>query len=426
MSKLRFVHAADLHLDSPFQGIRSGAPEHVAQTLHNSTFSAFKNIIDLCLSENVDALLIAGDIYDSADRSLRAQLRFVDGLRQLDEAGIRSFVCHGNHDPLDGWEARLPLPNGCVRFSSDVTAEPIFPDDPERATVHGISYPHRDVRQNLSSLFDQAPLGCGVNIGLLHANVGGNPNHDPYSPCSVADLTRIGLDYWALGHVHTHQVLRESNPTIVYPGNPQGRQPNESSVHGVYLVEMDDSGRSQLDFRPMNTVRWETVERGIAGIESENHLLEIIDQVACSTLESSDGVPIVLRITLTGRGHMHRFLRRPEASEELLEWLNEKYSISTPWLWCERIRIATSASIDRSQLALREDFTGDLVRLADKIRNSPPALIDFQKSLSELYLNSNASFYLRRALPSENEIRDLLTAAEEECVETLVHDEEDA
>ena len=136
MPKLRFVHAADLHLDSPFQGIRNEAPAHVAETLHNATFSAFENIIDLCLREDVDALLIAGDIYDAADRSLRAQLRFVDGLRRLDEAGIRSFVCHGNHDPLDGWEARLALPQGCVRFSSEVTAEPIFADDPERATIH--------------------------------------------------------------------------------------------------------------------------------------------------------------------------------------------------------------------------------------------------------------------------------------------------
>ena len=426
MSKLRFVHAADLHLDSPFQGIRSDAPEHVARTLHNATFSAFENIVDLCLREHVDALLIAGDVYDAADRSLRAQLRFVDGLRQLDEAGIRSFVCHGNHDPLDGWEARIPVPNGCVRFSSDVTAEPIFPDDPERATVHGVSYPHRDVRQNLSALFGKSPLGPGLNIGLLHANVSGNHNHDPYSPCSVEDLTSIGLDYWALGHVHTRQVLRESHPTIAYPGNPQGRQPNESGVRGVYLVEMDEGGRTRLDFHQINTVRWEAVERRIAGVESESDLIELINQVAYSTLESSDGVPIVLRITLTGRGNMHHFLRRPETSEELLEWLNSKYTISTPWLWCERIRISTSPSIDPSQLALREDFTGDLVRLAEQMRNTPSALIELQNCLSELYLNSNASSYLRRALPSESEIRNLLIAAEEECVETLVHDEEDA
>ena len=135
MPKLRFVHAADLHLDSPFRGIRAQAPENVAQTLHRATFDAFENIINLCVREQVDALLVAGDVYDGADRSLRAQLKFVDGLKQLDSAGIRSFICHGNHDPLDGWEARLDLPPGCVRFGPDVTAEPVFPDEPDRATV---------------------------------------------------------------------------------------------------------------------------------------------------------------------------------------------------------------------------------------------------------------------------------------------------
>ena len=80
-------------------------------------------------------------------------MKFGEGLARLDSAGVRSFICHGNHDPLDGWEARLDLPPGCVRFGPDVTAAPVFPDEPERATVYGISYPRREVRENLSPLF---------------------------------------------------------------------------------------------------------------------------------------------------------------------------------------------------------------------------------------------------------------------------------
>ena len=136
---LRFVHAADLHLDSPFTGIRASAPENVARALYSATFDSYRNIIDLCISEQVDALLVAGDIYDGADRSLRAQRAFIDGLRSLDAVGIRSFVCHGNHDPLDGWEARLSYPDGCHRFGAEVEAVPVFPDAPERGLVYGIS-----------------------------------------------------------------------------------------------------------------------------------------------------------------------------------------------------------------------------------------------------------------------------------------------
>ena len=145
----RFIHAADLHLDSPFTGIRAAAPENVAKALYSATLDSYRNIVDLCTAEQVDALLVAGDIYDGADRSLRAQRAFIEGLQRLDAAGIRSFVCHGNHDPLDGWEAQLSYPDGCHRFGADFEAVSVFPDEPERALVYGISYPTRDVYENL-------------------------------------------------------------------------------------------------------------------------------------------------------------------------------------------------------------------------------------------------------------------------------------
>ena len=136
-----------LHLDSPFVGIQNVAPDNVASALRDATFSAYENIIGLCIEEQVDALLVAGDVYDSADRSLRAQFRFVEGLRRLEEAGIRSFICHGNHDPLDGWEARLDYPKSSTRFLKDAQAVPIFKEDPGRGVVHGISYGTDDVAE---------------------------------------------------------------------------------------------------------------------------------------------------------------------------------------------------------------------------------------------------------------------------------------
>src|SRR5919106_761525 len=134
MARLRFVHAADLHLDSPFKGIRDLAPQHVAETLH-----------------------------------------------RLESAGIRSFISHGNHDPLNGWEARLALPLGCHRFGAEVEGAPVFSEEPERAVVYGISYPQREVRENLVPRFSNIQPG-GFTIGLLHANVDSNPDHDSYSP----------------------------------------------------------------------------------------------------------------------------------------------------------------------------------------------------------------------------------------------------
>ena len=124
----------------------------------------------------------------------------------------------------------------------------MFPEEPKRATVYGVSYPTREVRENLTPRFDGTGSAQGFVIGLLHANVGGNQYHDSYAPCTVSDLANTGFDYWALGHVHTRQMLRETGPTIVYPGNSQGRHPNEPGARGVYLVEVDDHGVTPAGF----------------------------------------------------------------------------------------------------------------------------------------------------------------------------------
>ena len=429
MARLRFVHAADLHLDSPFRGIRSEAPEYVADSLRRATFDAYENIVALCLRESVDALVVAGDIYDGADRSLRAQLKFVDGLNRLDGAGIRSYICHGNHDPLDGWEARLSLPPGCVRFGPEVTGEPVFADEPERVAVYGVSYPTREVRENLTPLFTQASLDGGFGIGLLHANVGGNPNHDSYAPCSVTDLAETGLDYWALGHVHTRQVLRQERPTVVYPGNPQGRHPLETGERGVYLVEVDDYGAVSLDFRPVDVVRWETLEVGIAALEAEQELLDAVDSATAACADAAGGRSVVFRLTLSGRGPLHRWLRSAGTVEDLRERVNERYAPSTSsgqaWFWCERIQADTASPVDREQVAQREDFAGDLARLGGELRADPAALGELRDALRVLYANSNAAPYLRGYLPSDAELLELLAAAEDECLALLVNEEDE-
>ena len=370
---LRFIHAADLHLDSPFRGIKAAAPENVAQALYSATFDSYRNIIDLCISEGVDALLVAGDIYDGADRSLRAQQAFIDGLRSLDIAGIRSFVCHGNHDPLDGWEARLSYPDGCHRFGSDFEAVPLFPDEPERALVYGISYPTRDVYDNLVSRLGPVDERA-FTIGLLHANVGGNTDHALYAPCSLDDLEQSGIAYWALGHVHTRQVLRERAPTVVYPGNPQGRHPNETGARGVYLVEVDDAGSISLDFRPVDTVRWEHTGIDISVLETEQDLLNEIDEAMQSLLDGAEGRSVVARMTLTGRGELNRFLRQPSAVDDLLAGINDQWAERLPFVWCERIEDETAATIDRDAVRSGEDFLAEVLRTADQIREEPATL----------------------------------------------------
>ena len=421
--RLRFVHAADLHLDSPFTGLKSAAPDNVARLLYEATFDAYTNIIDLCISERVDALLVAGDIYDSADRSLRAQIRFIEGLKRLDAEGVRAFVCHGNHDPLDGWEARLDYPTSCHRFGADFKAVPVFADEPNRAVVHGISYPARDVYDNLA-----LRLGCvddgPFSIGLMHANVDNNPGHDLYAPCSLDDLVRSGIDYWALGHVHTRQVLSERSPTVVYPGNSQGRHPNETGARGAYLVEVDDDRSVQMEFRAMDVVRWERTRIDIGAIETEQELLDALDERMQELLDAADGRSVIVRVTLSGRGELHRFLRRPDSVADMAESINEGWASRSPFVWCERIEDGTASPFDRGARLASSDFLAEALRTADRAKTDPELLSRLRDGLSDLFEHRRFRAHLSHSVPADEEITALVDEAEAMIVNLLAEDDQ--
>ena len=420
--RIRFVHAADLHLDSPFTGLKAAAPENVADRLYSATFEAYDNIVDLCISEEVDALLVAGDVYDGADRSLRAQLKFVEGLKKLDAKGVRSFVCHGNHDPSDGWEARLNYPAGCHCFGPEWEAVPVS-DDANGVVIHGISYPKRDVAENLARRLGRVEPSP-FSIGLLHANVSNDPNHAPYAPCSLDDLAASGIDYWALGHVHTRQVPSEREPAVVYPGNPQGRHPNESGPRGVYLVEVADGGNVGLDFRPMDTVRWARLDSDIGAFRTEQELLDALHERMQGVLDGADGRSVVVRMTLTGRGELNRTLRRPNTIEDLVEEINREWAERSPFAWCERIEDASASPFDREARLKGSDFLAEVLRTADRAKTDPELMARLGGGLSDLYQHHRFRRYLSRFAPDEEELTVLVDEAEAMAVDMLVEDED--
>ncbi|MDE2999686.1 MAG: DNA repair exonuclease [Gemmatimonadota bacterium] len=423
MPRLRFVHTADLHLDSPFVGIRAVAPDNVASALQDATFRAYENIIDLCIDERVNALLVAGDVYDSADRSLRAQLKFVEGLKRLDEADIRSFVCHGNHDPLDGWEARLEYPHSCTRFGREAESVPVFEDDPRRGVVNGISYATGEVSDNLAQR-----LGKGdhetFSIGLLHANVGDDATHGNYAPCSLEDLERSEMDYWALGHVHTRRVLSERSPAVVYPGNPQGRHPNEPGARGVYLVEVDDDGDVHLDFRAVDTVRWERTVMDISRVDGEQELIDGVHQRIEEVLNGAAGMSVVLRVALLGRGGLHGSLRQPGLLEHVMEVVNDEWARRTQFAWCERIEDETSAPFNREERMAGSDFLAEVLKTADRAKEDADLPARLQDGLSDLYQHRLYRRHLSDHVPTGDDLSTIIDEAEAILVNLLGEGEE--
>lgn len=245
MIPFRFLHAADLHLDSRFAGL-SHLPQDIRSYLRESTFAALGRLVGVAILQKVDFVVISGDVYDVSEASLQGQLRFREALEELGRHGIQVFLIHGNHDPLDGPRLSSAPPAHVTVFGGSepehVTARR-REDGREVAVVSGISYPTSKVTENTALRFSRQPGSSLFHIALLHGNVDGDLQHETYSPCTRKDLIGRGYDYWALGHIHKRSILHE-HPPIVYPGNIQGRSIKETGPKGCYTVDVSAEGES--------------------------------------------------------------------------------------------------------------------------------------------------------------------------------------
>src|SRR5260370_1299611 len=349
--KFCFAHAADLHLDTPYASIGRAAPE-IADRLRDASLEAFDALVRLAIDRGAAFVVIAGDAYACADRGVRAQLRFLRGVERL---GIPVFVARGNHDPLDGWSAGRRVPDTLVGFGGDaVEAHTVMSDGAALAQVYGISYGRRDVTENLALRFErrEAP---GLHIGVLHCNVGSQPEYPAYSPCSIADLIAAGMDYWALGHIHQHQVLAEGRPWIVYPGSLQAARTNELGPKGAVVVNASDGEVGSVDFVELCRVRFERVELDIS---DEPDLPSLRKTLLARAV--SDGGDLRLAVALSGRGPLHGALRRPGALADLLRDVRDELGVASPFVWVDRIVDQTRAELDRETIRRRGDFSAEL------------------------------------------------------------------
>jgi DNA repair exonuclease SbcCD nuclease subunit len=390
-----FVHAADLHLDTPFKGIGSTAPR-VAEQLREASLAAFDSLVDLCLERQVAFLVVAGDIYDGPERGLRAQLRFRDGLARLSMAGISSFIVHGNHDPVEtGWSALGgPWPERVTVFGPRTArAVPVEIDGVALATVQGISFAQRSESENLALRFVR-DAGPGVQVGVLHCNVrGAASGYDDYSPCTLDDLRSIGLDYWALGHVHTRMILsgREGSdePWVVYPGNLQARspKPSERGMKGAVVVHVAGGRVAGIEPVGCDVVRFDLAEIDIAEIADLAELRARLVGASRDRMASADGRSLVLRGRLVGQSELHLDLRRPGTLEDLLAALRDDFAEEQPFCWWDSIEDRSRPVMDLDAARTGSDFAADLIALADELRvdlaGAESAVSDLAAELSE-------------------------------------------
>lgn len=401
MRSIRFIHCADLHIDSPFKGITEIHP-HLKELLYQSTFDSYKQIIEIAIREKVDCVLIAGDIFDGADKSLQAQLKFRNGLQRLADESIPSFIVHGNHDPLDSWSATLKWSDMVKVFSGDkVECVSLKRKEKIIAYIYGISYKTRDIKENLSLKYKRKDTKIPA-IGLLHANVGINTGHESYAPATKDDLISQNMDYWALGHVHNFQIVNESNPVIVYPGNSQARNPRERGNKGCCLVNMHSNGDCDIDFIPTDVVRYELDELDISECTTIDEIVTEIVEKSKEISSRLDGRHAILRLSLVGNTDLHSELTRGGNIGDITEHVRENFKGVEPFIWLEKLKLNTKGKFDLVALKSGNNLVADIISLYEELKEDESELWNIiDEKLDPLFKAWSGSNYLRKITREE-------------------------
>ena len=353
----RFLHCADLHLGSPFAAWRKVRPE-AARELALAPFAAFDELAKLAVEKKVLFVVIAGDVFDTSAPSLYAVERFRRTLETLDASGVRVFWAAGNHD----WGAKAePLPANTVRFASDKAERFAVTDADGRilASVAGISHAAPDERNDLApqvdALLADAP---GLRVGVLHANVDGDPGHEPYAPAPLSELVSGHADYWALGHIHGRKVLHEK-PFAVYPGSPQGRSVNEPGARGAVLVEVDDANRATLEMPDVQVFRFETLT--LAGLAGAAEFPALAERFRAALPDVAG--PLFLRLALAGPCPLNAQLRASDDAG-LAELFAPELRKKLPRAELESVIVNT---VSPASAARREGLAAEVAAVRDAV-----------------------------------------------------------
>jgi len=304
----KFVHTADIHLDSPLKSLAM-REQGLADLVGNATRQVLRRIVDLCLSEQVQALVIAGDLYDGAQTSMKTARFLAQEMRRLDEAGVEVYLIRGNHDAMSKITTELELPSSVKVFGG--RAEVVSTNwNGHPVAVHGISFRQPHAPDSLLPKF-KAPVAGAFNLGILHTSLGGAAGHDLYAPCTLPDLQAMGFDYWALGHIHVRKVY-EGQTTVVMPGIPQGRDIGEAGQKSVTLVSVADNGEMTLSERCLGAAQFERVDLPCDGIELWSDLLDALQRTIRQARRDFEAEHLILRIDVRGASSLYWRARRDQ------------------------------------------------------------------------------------------------------------------
>ncbi|EDN7593047.1 DNA repair exonuclease [Listeria monocytogenes] len=380
MKEIQFLHMADLHLDSPFIGL-STLPQPLFSAIQESTFQSLERITTVAIKEAVDFVLIAGDIYDSEDQSVRAQARFAKEMKRLEAANIPVFMIHGNHDFIEKHKEKLALPSNVHVFSEQVEIMSHKTATGVSVNIYGFSYNERHIRSSRVGEY-KIQGDADFHIALLHGSeVSSSEEHDVYAPFRVQEISKKGFDYWALGHIHKRQLLAES-PSIYYPGNIQGRNRKESGEKGASIITLSEASTT-IDFIGTSPIIWEEAVITLP----ENSEINAFYRETTKLLESYQG-----------RSHSYflHIIVKMENKQKIdtndwLQMLQEEVEITdNTFVWIHKLTTEITNQCN-SQTWYESHLAGDEIKHSFETLQDESA---FYQAVEALYLESGVSRYL--------------------------------
>lgn len=382
---MRFLHAADIHLDSPLRGLDryEGAP---ADEIRGATRKALGNLVSLAIDEDIDFVILAGDLFDGDWPDFNTGLFFVQQMARLGQRDIPVYAVRGNHDAESKITRKLPWPKN-VHFFSPRKAESITLDDLD-VVIHGQSFATQKAIDDLALGYPPAVAGK-INIGILHTSLDGREGHATYAPTSVNVLKSKGYDYWALGHVHKREVV-SITPLIVFPGNTQGRHIKETGSKGCELVTLE-GGNLRTEHRSLDVLRWHSIEVDVKGATDLDEVLERTRKALENTASTSEDRLTGVRVSIVGRADVHKVIAtqlntfREQVRALALE-------VGQDSVWVEKVKVTTAEPIDLAALKERNDPLGELAHQLELLAGGDP------RALGVLAAELQA---LRQKLPPE-------------------------
>lgn len=395
---MRFIHAADIHLDSPLTGL-SAYPDAPAQMLRSATRDAFTNLINEAIELQVDFVVVAGDLYDGGWKDHNTGIYFCREMGRLKKAGIPAYVKFGNHDAESEMTKKLVLPDNVHTFESRKAHTFVIED--LKVALHGRSFKDAATTENLAQTYPD-PLPGMFNIGVLHTALGVQSTHANYAPCTLDELHAKGYQYWALGHVHEYQVWQGPS-TVVFPGNLQGRHIRETGPRGAVLVTADETGVQKLERMFVDVLRWNSVNVDATACSCLADVVHAINRELEAVIENSPAsMPYAVRITITGKTPVHGELFGMEAQLRA-EVLASAAAIAPDRLWIEKVKTSTTASDETDAIRARGDALADLQELFEEAQTDPEFLASLKGDLMTLV--SKAPLELQHAVPYFKDIR---------------------